>query len=76
VHDANEALYKTPFLEAAHRATGQVLAIWSANEAQQLEAAMATVCGNVTATPYDVRLGDRDEQYWLYSARKGGDELG
>jgi spermidine synthase len=70
VHDANEALYKRPFLQAAHRAAGQALAIWSAGEAQQLEAAMAAVFGNVTASPYDVRLGERDEQYWLYSSRK------
>ena len=70
VHDANEALYKQPFLEAAQRATRQVLAIWSANQAQQLEAAMTSVFGNVTATSYDVRLGGRDEHYWLYSSRK------
>lgn len=70
VHDANEALYKEPFLTAAHRATAQVLAIWSAAEAPQLEAAMTAVFGNARATAYDVRLGERDEQYWLYSAHK------
>ena len=70
VHDANEALYQQPFLEAACHATAQVLVIWSAAEAPQLQAAMAATFGNVTATPYDVRLGDRDEQYWLYSSRK------
>jgi hypothetical protein len=47
-----------------------VLAIWSAAEAPQLRAALEAVFGNVTATAYDVRLGVRDEQYWLYSARK------
>jgi spermidine synthase len=70
VHDANDALYKEPFLQAAHRATAEVLAVWSAAEAPQLQAAMEAVFGNVTATPYDVRLGERDEQYWLYSSRK------
>jgi spermidine synthase len=70
VHDANEALYKEPFLTAAHRATAQVLAIWSAAEAPQLEAAMTAVFGNARATAYDVRLGERDEHYWLYSAHK------
>ena len=74
VHDANEALYKEPFLAAAHRATAGLLAIWSAAEAPQLEAAMRAVFGNVTATSYDVQLGhaqaQRDEQYWLYSSRK------
>ncbi len=70
VHDANEVLYRTPFLQAAHRATGRVLAIWSAAEAPQLAAAVENVFGNVTATGYDVALGGRDERYWLYSARK------
>jgi spermidine synthase len=70
VHDANDALYKEPFLHAAHRATAQVLAVWSAAEAPQLQAAMEAVFGNVAATPYDVRLGERDEHYWLYSSRK------
>ena len=70
VHDANDALYKEPFLEAARRATGQVLAIWSSSEAPQLEADMATVFGNVQARPYDVQLGERDATYWLYSSQK------
>jgi spermidine synthase len=70
VHDANEAIYKQPFLEAARRATAQVLVIWSAAEAPQLAAAMEAVFGNLTGTAYDVRLGDRDEQYWLYSSRR------
>jgi fumarate hydratase class II len=70
VHDANEALYAEPFLTAAHRATGRVLVIWSAAEAPQLAAAMEAVFGNVTGTPYDVQLGSRSEQYWLYSSRR------
>jgi spermidine synthase len=70
VHDANEAIYKEPLLGAAHRATAQTLVIWSASEAPQLQAAMEAVFGNATATPYDVTLGERDEQYWLYSSRK------
>jgi spermidine synthase len=74
VHDANEAIYQPPFLQAAHRATAQLLAIWSAAEAPQLAAAMESVFGNATATPYDVRLGlppaQRREQYWLYSSHK------
>jgi spermidine synthase len=70
VHDANEALYKEPFLHAAHRATAQVLAIWSAAEAPQLQATMERVFGNASATSYPVRLADRDEHYWLYSSRK------
>ena len=73
VHDANDALYRPPFLQAARRATAGVLAIWSAAEAPQLQAAMAEVFGEVTATSYDVTLGhppaQRDEHYWLYWAR-------
>lgn len=69
VHDANEALYKQPFLEAARRTTAGALAIWSAAEAPQLRAAMESVFGNAVAEPYDVRLGDRDERYWLYLSR-------
>ncbi len=70
VHDANAALYQQPLLAAAHRATAQVLAIWSAAEAPQLAAALESVFGNVTAAPYEVALGTRAEHYWLYSARK------
>jgi spermidine synthase len=70
VHDANEALYREPFLEAARRATAEALVIWSASEAPQLGATMESVFGNVRATAYDVRLGDRVEQYWLYSSRR------
>jgi spermidine synthase len=70
VHDANESLYQEPFLAAAHRATAGVLAIWSAGEAPQLLAALESVFGNADEASYAVRLGERDEQYWLYSARK------
>jgi spermidine synthase len=70
VHDANDALYKEPFLHAAHRVTAGVLAVWSAAEAPQLAAALESVFGNVSEASYAVRLGDRDEHYWLYSARK------
>lgn len=70
VHDTNETLYQEPLLAAAYRATSQVLVIWSADEAPPLAAALESVFGNVTATPYDVSLGARAEHYWLYSARK------
>src|SRR4051812_48568868 len=51
VHDENEALYKEPFLRAAHRATAEVLVIWSAAEAPQLRAAMPPASGNPPSTP-------------------------
>ncbi len=70
VHDANEDRYTRPFLASAHRATKQVLAIWSADEAPRLAAALEAVFGNVTATSSDLRVGDRDERHWLYWSRK------
>lgn len=71
VHDANGALYEAPALEAARQAlrTGGVLAVWSADEAPDLERTMRSVFGNVEAHPFDVLLQDRDEKYWLYAAR-------
>jgi spermidine synthase len=69
VHDANESLYQQPFLEAARRATAGVLAIWSAAEAPQLQAAREAVFGNAVAEPSDGRRGARDAQDWLYVSR-------
>jgi spermidine synthase len=71
VHEDNAALYRTPFLDAARRAlrTGGALAIWSADQAPELERTMLGVFGNAEGKPYDVLLQDRDEQYWLYVSR-------
>jgi spermidine synthase len=69
VHHANAAIYQRPFLEAARQAVREVLVIWSANEAPQLEAEMREVFGNVEPRPYDVNLGEREERYWLYVSR-------
>jgi spermidine synthase len=70
VHDSNEALYAEPLLTAAHRATGQLLVIWSAAQAPQLEASLERVFGNVEVTVLPVQLGERAEHYWLYAARR------
>ena len=70
VHDANESLYREPFLTAAHRATGGLLVIWSADEAPQLEATLAGVFRSVEVHALPVRLEDREEHYWLYAAHK------
>jgi spermidine synthase len=71
VHDANARLYEPAFLTAARDAlrTGGVLVIWSAAEAPELALAMREVFDEAEGQPYDVRLQDRDEQYWLYVAR-------
>lgn len=70
VHEENAAIYLPPFLEAAGRATRQVLAIWSAAEAPELETAMQQVFGNCEPKAYDVQLGERPERYWLYVSRR------
>lgn len=69
VHDTNASLYGAPFLAVARRATRGVLAIWSAAEAPELEAAMRRGLGDAEAHPYDVLLGEREETYWLYVGR-------
>lgn len=71
VYDANAAIYREPFLETCRRAIapGGALAIWSADEAPELEAAMGNVFGGVRARIHDVDLGDRSEHYWLYVSR-------
>ena len=72
VHDANEAIYREPLAVAARHALapGGVLAVWSADEAPALQAVLATVFGSAEGVPYDVRLQDRPEKYWLYVARR------
>jgi spermidine synthase len=69
VHDANSAIYQPPFLESARRTVRQVLAVWSAAEAPQLEAALQAAFGNVEPQSYDVTLSEREERYWLYVSR-------
>ena len=69
VHDANALLYRVPFLRDVRRATRQALVIWSAATSAELEEALAEVFDEVRALPYDVRLGERSETYWLYVAR-------
>jgi spermidine synthase len=71
VHDENAGLYEAPFLAVARAALapGGALVVWSAAEAPSLEAALASVFGSASAEPYDVRLQERDERYWLYVAR-------
>jgi spermidine synthase len=71
VHAANGALYEPPALSDARRVLrpGGALVVWSASESPELEEALRSVFGDVTAEPRDVRLQERDEQYWLYVAR-------
>lgn len=68
VHDANAALYENHFLQRARDLLrpGGAVAVWSAAEAPDLEETLTAVFSSVRVERYDVRLGERDEHYWLY----------
>ncbi len=70
VHDANAAVYASPFLEEVRRvlAPGGVAVIWSADEAPELLAALREVFGRAEETALPVDLQGRDERYLLYLA--------
>lgn len=71
VHATNEALYREPFLREVQRVLrpGGVLVVWSAEASPALERALTAVFGGAETVPHDVRLQERDEQYWLHLAR-------
>ncbi|MEO9325681.1 hypothetical protein ABFT23_19475 [Nocardioides sp. C4-1] len=71
VHETNATLYEQPFLEQvrAMLRSGGALVVWSAAEAPELATALGAVFDDVGADALDVRLNDRDEQYWLYRGR-------
>jgi spermidine synthase len=71
VHDANAALYEPPFLREARRLLrpGGALVIWSADPAPGLATTLTEVFGDAETRAHDVRLQERDEQYWLHVAR-------
>ena len=73
VHDANAQVYRPPFLAGVRRALapGGAIAIWSADQAPELEAALREVFGDATALEYDVDLQGRAETYWLYVSNVG-----
>ena len=70
VHEANAALYRTPFLATCGRllAAGGVLVVWSMNESQPLLDELHGAFPTVWTQPCPVRLGERDETYWLHLA--------
>lgn len=71
VHDSNAAVYEAPFLREVRRLLrpGGAVVIWSADRSSELEGTLRDVFGNAGTTAYDVRLQQRDEQYWLHVAR-------
>lgn len=72
VHLSNRALYERGGLTLARRllAPGGALVVWSAHPAPALEKEMRTTVGPVRTYRIPVRLGERDEQYWVYAARR------
>jgi spermidine synthase len=72
VHEENAEVYRAEFLETVARVLrpGGAAVVWSAAEAPDLLEAMETVFGAATPIPLPVRLQSRDEQYWLYLARR------
>jgi spermidine synthase len=74
VHEGNSGLYQAPFLTLVRdRLTDEgALVVWSAHPAPHLAAALGSVFAEVTERAVAVRLQDRDEEYWLYAAQRGG----
>jgi spermidine synthase len=72
VHDANAVIYDEPFLRAlgGRLERGGALVVWSAARAAALAESLRRVFDEVTEHDHPVRLQDRDEHYWLYSARR------
>lgn len=75
VHDANAAIYERPFVTEVHRLLrpGGAVVVWSATRSEPLERTLRDVFGAAEARGYDVRLQERDEQYWLHVARRAPD---
>jgi spermidine synthase len=73
VHESNARIYEEPFLAEARRILrpGGALAIWSMDEAPELQERLAAVFDEAAALPQPVRLQDRDEHYWLLVGRVG-----
>lgn len=71
VYDDNAALYAETFLRRVHDVLrpGGMTAVWSAGPARDLHATMGGIFDEVEERAIDVRLGDREEQYFLYVGR-------
>ena len=76
VHTTNAAVYDAPFLRALRDRLepGGAVVVWSAERAPALVETLRTVFSGVEERDHPVRLQDRDEHYWLYSARRVASE--
>jgi len=79
VHETNARLYRTPFLQQCLRllSADGILVVWSMNRSTALVEALVEALGSadgvgVSTQPCPVRLGSRDETYWLHLARPTG----
>lgn len=72
VHPGNHGVYGEAFVAKCARRlrpTGR-LCIWSMADSAALRAVLADRFEEVTATPVDVRLQERDEQYWILTGSR------
>ena len=74
VHEGNEVIYGAAFLETVREVLtpGGALVVWSAGRSPELLSDLRSMFGAAEERAHDVRLQDRDEQYWLYVARRAG----
>jgi spermidine synthase len=72
VHQGNATIYDEPFLRRLldRLEPGGALVVWSADTEPGLRERLRTVFGDVEEQDHAVRLQDRDEHYWLYTARR------
>ncbi|MCW2780263.1 MAG: spermidine synthase [Marmoricola sp.] len=74
VQATNAAVYERAFLArcAAALQLGGAVAVWSANDAPELQQTLIEVFGACERTACPVRLQHRDEEYLLYHSRVAG----
>ena len=70
VHESNDSLYEAPFLVQVRDLLrpGGAVAVWSADEAPELERTLGQVFDTVRHDAVPVVLGEREEHYHLYAA--------
>jgi spermidine synthase len=71
VHESNARIYEQDFLQEVRRILrpGGAVVIWSMDAAPELQAVLAATFDETDAQPQQVRLQDRDEEYWLLIGR-------
>lgn len=72
VHEQNAAVYGADFVRtcAERLIEGGRLDVWSMDDSAPLRARLAEHFADVTASPVDVRLQERDERYWILTGHR------